>query len=251
MSELIEIGVTPQITLGAQENRIAIATAPDPDTTLQHEVSVGSAAFFTMFVAEESTAIAMLGFPVQADIVKPPQFQNPIATAPTPDTVLNYDLAHSYRVIPWFPRPLKRTNGDLPPLTLSDIAAINITKNSADIVWKTDRACTSGVDYGRDVSYGLYKGGDPGGVTEHLVHLTGLTPGMLYHFRVKSWTVDGPGMWAASDDYTFTTLADGGDDPGTPETQMHASVITLFLDEPTGRKDYSYEGLSVDNDSLV
>ncbi len=89
-----------------------------------------------------------------------------------------------------------------PAPIISGINVINITETEADVVWNTDIAATSTVNYGTTVAYG--SNASTGGTTfNHLVHLSGLTPGTLYHFRVRS-TASGPET--VSGDNTFTTL---------------------------------------------
>jgi RHS repeat-associated protein len=59
------------------------------------------------------------------------------------------------------------------------------------------------VEYGTDQTYGHSTALDPALVTAHSQGLSGLTPGMQYHYRVKSR--DATGNLAFSDDFTFTT----------------------------------------------
>jgi hypothetical protein len=89
-----------------------------------------------------------------------------------------------------------------PTPVIQNIRVLNITETEADVLWDTDIASTSFVDYGTTVAYGLTA--STGGTTfNHNVHLSGLTPGTLYHFRVRS---SGGGAEAVSGDNTFTTL---------------------------------------------
>lgn len=95
---------------------------------------------------------------------------------------------------------------------ISNVQAINITTNSATIIWDTSEGATSSVEYGLDISYGNITPEDPNLVTSHSVDLSGLIPNTLYHFRVKSKDV--LGNEAISGDYTFTTLPDGAEPEG-------------------------------------
>jgi chitodextrinase len=89
-----------------------------------------------------------------------------------------------------------------PAPVISGINVINITETDADVVWNTDIAASSTVNYGTTVAYG--SNASTGGSTfNHSVHLSGLTPGTHYHFRVRS-TASGPE--SVSGDGTFTTL---------------------------------------------
>ena len=89
-----------------------------------------------------------------------------------------------------------------PPPSIFGVNVQNITETSASVLWNTDISSTSFVDYGTTVAYGSTA--SVGGTTfNHSVPLSGLTPGTLYHFRVRS---TGAGPEAASGDNTFTTL---------------------------------------------
>ncbi len=89
-----------------------------------------------------------------------------------------------------------------PAPSIFNIRVQNITETEADVLWDTDISSTSSVDYGTTVAYGSTV--STGGSTfNHSVHLSGLTPGVLYHFRVRS---TGSGPEAMSGDNTFTTL---------------------------------------------
>ncbi|HTL70687.1 MAG TPA: fibronectin type III domain-containing protein [Candidatus Eisenbacteria bacterium] len=89
-----------------------------------------------------------------------------------------------------------------PTPVIFNIRVNNITETEADVLWDTDIASTSFVDYGTTVAYGSTA--STGGTTfNHSVHLSGLTPGTLYHFRVRSTA---SGAEAVSGDNTFTTL---------------------------------------------
>lgn len=93
---------------------------------------------------------------------------------------------------------------DLTPPTISNIRVINITENSADVLWDTNEPATSRVEYGLTTSYGLSTATLAALVTSHSVPLSGLLPNTLYHFRVFS--TDSSGNEAVSVDGTFTTL---------------------------------------------
>jgi phosphodiesterase/alkaline phosphatase D-like protein len=100
------------------------------------------------------------------------------------------------------------TSGDFtfttvdPAPVLSDIASSAITANSATITWTTDRAADSQVEYGTTTAYGSTTTLEPALVTAHSQSLTGLTPGTIYHYRVKSRTAGG---LTVSGDGVFTT----------------------------------------------
>jgi len=91
---------------------------------------------------------------------------------------------------------------DTTPPTISDISVSNITKTSADISWKTDEMSDSQAEYWTSPS--KLSPLDTAMVINHLVHLTGLTPGTTYHYKTMS--KDLAGNLAVSDEHTFTTL---------------------------------------------
>jgi phosphodiesterase/alkaline phosphatase D-like protein len=97
---------------------------------------------------------------------------------------------------------------DINAPVISKVAATSITGTDATITWTTDDAAESQVEYGTSAGYGLTTTLDANRVTKHSVYLTGLTPQVTYHYKVKSR--DASGLWADSADYTFTT----GTDPG-------------------------------------
>ncbi len=81
-----------------------------------------------------------------------------------------------------------------------------ITLDSAVIYWETDEFSTSVVDYGLTFNYELGTVVDKTNslFTAHQLILSGLKPGTMYHFRIRS--ADNSGNQAVSGDFTFTTL---------------------------------------------
>jgi hypothetical protein len=71
-----------------------------------------------------------------------------------------------------------------------DVAATNITNNSATIVWTTDQPSTSAVFYGETQALG-YTALDGTPVYDHSVNLTGLSSNTLYYYAVKSTNAEG------------------------------------------------------------
>jgi phosphodiesterase/alkaline phosphatase D-like protein len=98
------------------------------------------------------------------------------------------------------------------PLVTSNVTASSITTSSAVISWQTSSNATSQVFYDivyrEDIDDYVYHTPEyTTPVSEHSVHLTGLSPSTTYHYRAKSvLIVDGTEFIAISDDYTFTTL---------------------------------------------
>lgn len=98
------------------------------------------------------------------------------------------------------------------PLVTSNVSATSITQTSAVISWQTSSNATSQVFYDivyrEDIDDYVYHTPEyTTPVSEHSVHLTGLSSATTYHYRAKSvLIVDGTEFIAFSDDYTFTTL---------------------------------------------
>jgi len=90
-----------------------------------------------------------------------------------------------------------------PPPVISNVQVTNITKDSADVSWDTDKATTGVVDYGQTTAYGLQVG-DPVLATSHSVRLSGLSWGTLYHLQITA--TDDLGESSQSPDQTFRTV---------------------------------------------
>jgi len=88
------------------------------------------------------------------------------------------------------------------PPVISSVQATGLTGSGATITWSTDLASTSQVEYGTTSGYGSSTTIDSNAVTSHSVAISGLSPGVTYHYRVKSGNAGGT---TASGDYTFST----------------------------------------------
>jgi len=86
---------------------------------------------------------------------------------------------------------------------ISDICLCpeGVTETTADICWVTNEKSTSQVEYWSSPS--VLSPLDETLVIKHQVHLTGLTPGTTYHYKVRS--TDRADNLRVSDKYTFTT----------------------------------------------
>ncbi len=89
---------------------------------------------------------------------------------------------------------------------ISNVAATNITDNSATITWTTDQPSNSTVFYGETEALG-YTESRADLVYNHSIDLTGLSSNTLYYFAVSSTNAEGK---TTTDDnggayYTFTT----------------------------------------------
>jgi hypothetical protein len=88
-------------------------------------------------------------------------------------------------------------------LTISSVAATNVSASAATISWKTNTAADSQVEYGLTTAYGQSSALNSSQVTTHRQSLSGLSAGVTYHYRVKSRTTAGAS--AVSGDYVLTT----------------------------------------------
>ncbi len=92
---------------------------------------------------------------------------------------------------------------DTTPPKISAVAVNAITQTGATVTWTTDELATSQVEYGTTSGYGNTTLLNGTMTLAHTVLLSGLTPGTLYHFRVRSKDAannEGLGL-----DATFTT----------------------------------------------
>lgn len=86
---------------------------------------------------------------------------------------------------------------------ISEITVGEITRSQVTISWKTDQETDSTIEYGLTPDYGLILT-DEKLTKEHSIAVSELSPGTLYHFKVKS--KNSTGGQAESEDLTFSTL---------------------------------------------
>src|SRR5204862_91744 len=82
---------------------------------------------------------------------------------------------------------------DLPPPPAPLLTAISVSwpnSTKALIVWTTDQAANSTVEWGIDTDYGSSTN-NPVLVTAHSICLSNLAPSTLYHYRVSSTNATG------------------------------------------------------------
>ncbi|MFH1681162.1 MAG: fibronectin type III domain-containing protein, partial [Candidatus Eisenbacteria bacterium] len=84
---------------------------------------------------------------------------------------------------------------------LEERAATGVT-----VAWETDRAAIGQVEYGPDISFGAFSAAETHPREAHAVRIEGLVPGVLFHFRVRSW--ERGGAHATSPPDTFRLAAD-------------------------------------------
>ncbi len=92
---------------------------------------------------------------------------------------------------------------DTTPPVISNVQITNITTSSATIIWTTNEASTSQVEYGLTASYGNLTTLNSNPVTTHTVNITGLSGYTRYNLRVRSR--DAATNEAISANYSFTT----------------------------------------------
>jgi hypothetical protein len=80
----------------------------------------------------------------------------------------------------------------------------NVTQTQCIISWQTDEPASSVVEYGPTASYGTTNRFAGALRTVHTMTLSGLTPGLTYHFRLRS--ADVVSNETATADLTFNTL---------------------------------------------
>jgi hypothetical protein len=91
----------------------------------------------------------------------------------------------------------------LPAPAIVGVGAAELTSAAATIRWTTDQRATAQVEYGLTTAYGRATRVDQCLDTRHGQRLSGLTPGTIYHFRVRSTNEDG--QVTVSADFTFKT----------------------------------------------
>jgi hypothetical protein len=127
-------------------------------------------------------------------------------------------------------------------INISNIRVASVGTDRVTVLWDTDVASNSKVDYGPDSSYGSSTSVAPALVTSHSVLITGLHPSTGYHFAVTSATpVDGG--TATSGDNTFLTadvgaISGGGGVPppggaGAGAVQIGGGSVTTPTGKPT------------------
>ena len=152
-----------------------------------------------------------------------PEYAGPVKTPavdiiignPAPDTdidnlrIYNYSLSRGEVLYNLENIPSSATAAaDTTPPSISSVQTTNLTSTGVAITWTTSEAADSRVDYGLNTSYGSMvpsTGYDNIYVSSHSITLSGLQPGTLYHYQVKSR--DAALNLGYSADYTLTTAA--------------------------------------------
>ncbi len=116
------------------------------------------------------------------------------------------------------------TAADTTPPTISGVTVSAVTVSGATVIWTTNEASDSRVEYGVSAAYGNSTALNPSMVTGHSQGITGLASNTTYHYRVES--MDAAGNLAVSADYTFTT---------SPVLDITTGLVAAYaFDEGTG-----------------
>lgn len=123
---------------------------------------------------------------------------------------------------------------------ISDVTASSITSTSAIISWNLSEVATGQVEYGATTAYGNTSALEGSlKFSAHSQSISGLTPGLLYHYRVRS--TNAANDETISGDFTFTTVAAGPiiSDVSATNITSTSALIGWALSEPaTGQVEY-------------
>jgi hypothetical protein len=104
--------------------------------------------------------------------------------------------------------PRRIAGGGAPPTPpVPTLVALNVasdpTETTVSISWSINGPATGRVEYGTTTGYGSFSTLEPSFLTSHVQLITGLTAGVLYHFRVFGTAADARTYLSA--DFTFIT----------------------------------------------
>src|ERR1700674_4227200 len=120
------------------------------------------------------------------------------------------------------------TTGNPPPpsaLDITNVQTSSVSTSSSQVVWTTNVAADSAVDFGMSNSYGSSTPTDSAMVTSHQVTLSGLAAGTTYYYQVNS--TDSKSNHGKSGGHTFKTS--GFSIAGTINPATGGSGATLTL----------------------
>jgi hypothetical protein len=109
--------------------------------------------------------------------------------------------------------------------TISNVTTSNITQSAATITWQTDQPSSTQIKYGPTSAYGSTTALDTTAVQTHSQTITGLSPGITYHYSVQSGNSQGT---TGSADATFTTAANT---PPQNQTISFAGLASRALNQ--------------------
>lgn len=136
------------------------------------------------------------------------------------------------------PTPTPKPTPDITPPIISAVTSSGISTTSATISWVTNENSNSQVEFGPTTAYNTVTPVNTALLTNHLVMLTNLSPGNLYHYRVKS--KDATGNLGVSGDFTLTTLA--APVSGGNQLVIWTKLVNATLTGTTLRKTAGCEG---------
>lgn len=111
---------------------------------------------------------------------------------------------------------------------ITNVQIINITGSSADVIWTTDELSNSYVQYDTNIPPVQWNASDPQMVTNHTVHLTGLSPCTTYYLFVRS-----------ADTFGNTTTNNNGGAYFSFVTLWESTLNIVSTDIPKAINDYS------------
>ena len=133
-------------------------------------------------------------------------------------------------------------NGNPPPTTLAitNVLTASATTSSCQVDWTTSVPADSAVDYGTSTIYGSSTPVDSAMVTSHQVVLSGLAPGTVYYYQVRS--TDSKSNNAHSAGHSFKTSGGGPSITMQPANQTVAAGQTAsFSVAATGAAPLNYQ----------
>ncbi len=137
-----------------------------------------------------------------------------------------------------------------PPHFLGGPSVLYATDTAATIGFSTDKATMASVEYGATAAYGQSVAGDEY-YSDHIMTITGLTPGTLYHYRVSLTDYSGHGPVPSRDDVfytswtTDTTAPRFAEGPRVDYVSDRFAVVTFRTDEEAlGTVRYGRRSLS-------
>ncbi|MCL5411274.1 MAG: fibronectin type III domain-containing protein [Patescibacteria group bacterium] len=120
-------------------------------------------------------------------------------------------------------------------VTISNAVTVNIATSSVTVTWKTSENAGGEVDYGTTSALGsIGSESSTASNTDHSVLLTGLTPGTIYYYRVKSGNSSYPETNSSPSSFTTASLAKASTTPpnisgtGPTVTALSTSVTVTW-----------------------
>ena len=231
-------------------NDIALGATPPVISNVQAVANSSTVATITWTTDQPSTSQVNYGTTTSYGTTTPLD-SNPVTTHSVVLTGLRCGVTYHYRVRSVGSYGMEAVSGDFTfstpvdntPAVISAVTAADITPSTATIRWTTDDPATSQVEYGPTGTYGTLTAIDSSLVQSHSVPLSGLNPGQVYHYRVRSKNC--AGTETVSSDYTFTTTTDTTPPNITNvafrDVTSNSARITWTTDDPsTSQVDYGF-----------